>query len=523
MLAALSSALLAPAAPALAGEALLGVTQGPTPEMVRIDAAAPQSPAARAPVAGLLAGEVVEAIDQRPASGQVLVLTSVDRVLLLDPATGALTQPGLPLEPALFAAGQASGVDVNPTVDRLRLVNVADENLRFNPLAFAPVDGDAVMAGVQPDTPLAFIGTDPNAGADPAVVASAYDRNDNDPGTATTLFGIDSGLDALVRQGAVDGNAGDVAGGGSPNGGLLTTIAPLGVDGDGATSFDIAGPPGGGGTGWAAIRRVGEAASTLYAIDLSPGPVAARASAVGAIGAGPLAGMTVLRGGAIRAAAPPPAPEGAGQAVVRVERGGETLAPTSLAFRTSDRTAVAGRDYVAVSGTLDFAQGLRAVDVAIPVLQDAAGEPPEVLALELGAPTGGAVLDAPLVAVEIADDDAPAAADTTRPGYRQTPRRPRSLAALRRTPVMRVRVSCTEACRLRLSLSLKSIRLGTARASLRAAGAAVVTLRLSRAGRRALIGPSRLAGRATLVLRATATDPAGNVTTRRQSLRVPRR
>ena len=278
-----------------------------------------------------------------------------------------------------------------------------------------------------------------------------------------------------MRQGAVDGNAGDVAGGGSPNGGLLTTIAPLGVNGDGATSFDIAGPPGGGGTGWAAIRRVGEAASTLYAIDLSPGPVAARASAVGAIGAGPLAGMTVLRGGAIRAAAPPPAPEGAGQAVVRVERGGETLAPTSLAFRTSDRTAVAGRDYVAVSGTLDFAQGLRAVDVAIPLLQDAAGEPPEVLALELGAPTGGAVLDAPLVAVEIADDDGPAAADTTRPGYRQTPRRPRSLAALRRTPVMRVRVACTEACRLRLSLSLKSIRLGTARASLRAAGAAVVT------------------------------------------------
>ena len=88
---------------------------------------------------------------------------------------------------------------------------------------------------------------------------------------------------------------------------------------------------------------------------------------------------------------------------------------------------------------------------------------------------------------------------------------------------MRVRVACTEACRLRLSLSLKSIRLGTARASLRAAGAAVVRLRLSPAGRRALIGPSRLAGRATLVLRATATDPAGNVTTRRQSLRVPRR
>jgi hypothetical protein len=70
ILAALSSALLAPAAPALAGEALLGVTQGPAPEMVRLDAAAPQAPATRAPVVGLLAGEAIEAIDQRPRPGR---------------------------------------------------------------------------------------------------------------------------------------------------------------------------------------------------------------------------------------------------------------------------------------------------------------------------------------------------------------------------------------------------------------------------------------------------------------------
>jgi Domain of unknown function (DUF4394)/Calx-beta domain len=519
----LSSALLAPAAPALAGEALLGVTQGPAPELVRLDAAAPQAPATRAPVIGLLAGEVVEAIDQRPATGQVFALTSINRVLLLDPATGALSQPGAPLEPTLFAAGQPSGIDFTPTVDRLRLVNANDDDLRFNPLLFAPVDGDAGTAGVQPDAPLAYIATDPNAGADPAVVAAAYDRNDNDPATPTTLFGIDSALDALVRQGAVDGNAGDVMGGGSPNAGLLTTIGPLGIDGDGTTSFDIAGPPGSGGTGWAAIRRAGGAASTLYAVDLSPGPVASRVSAAGAVGAGPLAGLTALRGGAIRAAAPPPAPEGAGQAVVRVERGGETLTPASLAFRTADRTAVAGRDYAAVAGTIDFAQGQRSVDVAIPLLQDPAPEPPEVLALELGAPTGGAVLDAPGAAVEIADDDGPAAADTTRPGFRQTARKPRSLAALRRTPVMRVRVACTEACRVRLTLSLRRIRLGNGRTVLRAAGAATATVQLSPAGRRALIGPSRLRGSAVLVLRGRAIDAAGNVSARRQALRVPRR
>ncbi len=520
-IAALSAALLAPA-PAFAGEAMLGVTEGPAPEIVRFDAAAPQTPAFRAPLQGLLAGETVEGIDQRAATGQILALTSINRVLLLDALTGALSQPGLPIEPALLSAGQAAGVDVNPAADRLRLVNAANDNLRFNPLTFAPVDGDTGAAGVQGDAPLAYIVGDPNAGADPAAVAAAYDRNDNDPGTATTLFAVDGALDALVRQGAVDGNAADAAGGASPNGGLLTTIGPLGVDSDGSASFDIAGPPGGGGAGWAALRQVGQAASTLYAIDLTPGPVAARANALGVIGGGPLVGMTVLRGGVVRPAPPPPAGEGAAQAVVRIERGGETLAPASLSFRTADRTAVAGRDYLPVAGTLDFAQGERAKDVAVPLVADAAPEPGEALALELGTPTGGAVLDPAVVAVEIADDDFAAGADRTRPGYIQVARRPRSLDALRRTPVMRVRVACTEACRIRLTLRLKRLVLGTGRASLPRAGTRQAVVRLSRGGRRALVGPSRLAGSAVLVLRATATDPAGNVTTRRTSLRVPR-
>lgn len=52
---------------------------------------------------------------------------------------------------------------------------------------------------------LAFDAGDPNAGANPAVVAVAYDRNDNDATTATTLFGIDTGLNALVSVGGVNG------------------------------------------------------------------------------------------------------------------------------------------------------------------------------------------------------------------------------------------------------------------------------------------------------------------------------
>jgi hypothetical protein len=87
---------------------------------------------------------------------------------------------------------------------------------------------------------------------------------------------------------------------------------------------------------------------------------------------------------------------------------------------------------------------------------------------------------------------------------------------------MRVRVARTEACRVRLALRLRSVLLGTGRAVLARGRRRRVTIRLSRAGRRAPIGPSRLRRSAVLVLLATATDPAGNVTTR-QRLRVPRR
>lgn len=518
---ALAAVALAPAAPALAGEAVLGVTQGAAPEVVRFDTAAPGALSFRAPVVGMISGESVTSVDQRPASGQIYLHTSLARILLLDPATGLLAQQGGQIDPVLFGFGQAGGIDFNPTVDRLRLVNVSADNLRWNPLTSAPVDSNTGTPALDADTDLLFAAGDPNVGANPDVVATAYDRSDNDGATPTTLYGVESGLDIVVRQGGVDGTP-------SPNLGDLFTLGGLGVNVDSTASLDIAGPAvgAGAGTAWAAMRPVGQTASTLYTLNLAEGAAGNRATAVGTIGGAPLAGMTVLRGGAIRGLTPPPAGEGAGQMVVRVERVGEALEPASLAYRTVDRTAVAGRDYGAVAGTIDLARGQRSADVAIPLLQDSTVEPGEALALELGAPTGGAVLDTPVVTVEIADDDAASAVpprDTTRPGYRQTVRRPKSLAALRRARLLRVRVTCTEACTVRLVLNLKGIRLGTGRATLAAAGSRTATVRLSRAGRRALIGPSRRTGRATLALRATATDPAGNATARRAAIGLSRR
>ena len=45
------------------------------------------------------------------------------------------------------------GFDFNPTVDRLRLVNAANDNLRFNPLTFAVVDSDNNPANGTQATP----------------------------------------------------------------------------------------------------------------------------------------------------------------------------------------------------------------------------------------------------------------------------------------------------------------------------------------------------------------------------------
>src|SRR5436309_896480 len=62
--------------------------------------------------------------------------------------------------------------------------------------------------------------------------------------TTTTLFGIDSNLDVLVRQGSVDGTPV------SPNTGQLFTVGPLGVNTTNLVGFDISGTTG---TAYAAL------------------------------------------------------------------------------------------------------------------------------------------------------------------------------------------------------------------------------------------------------------------------------
>jgi hypothetical protein len=215
-------------------------------------------------ITGLAQGESVLGIDFRPANGQLFALTTASRVYTINPFTGAATQIGS-APSATAVNGQSFGFDFNPTSDRIRTASDGDQTLRLNPNngALAAVDGT-----------LAFAAGDPNAGQNPNIVGSAY-TNNFAGSTSTTLYSIDSNLNALVTQGSV-GSAPI-----SPNSGQLLTVGPLGVDTTDMVGFDIAQ---GTNAAFASLTQPGARASNLYTINLTTGA----ARLVGPIGGGRL-------------------------------------------------------------------------------------------------------------------------------------------------------------------------------------------------------------------------------------------
>jgi Domain of unknown function (DUF4394)/PEP-CTERM motif len=145
--------------------------------------------------------------------------------------------------PALFAAFAGYGVDFNPVVNALRIVNEADQNLRI-------VDGGTGAVNV--DTNL-------NPG-NPNVVGAAYSNNFAGA-TVTTLYDIDTGLIQLVTQGSLNGSPT------LPNTGTLFPVGPLGVIIFGQNvGFDISAS-----TGVAFASLQVPLNSNLYTINLGTG------------------------------------------------------------------------------------------------------------------------------------------------------------------------------------------------------------------------------------------------------------
>ena len=190
-------------------------------------------------------------LDFRPFNGQLYAIVSNGATLQLvtiNPATGSVTNVGgtMPVTNDNFF-----GFDFSPSADVLRIVGDADLNRRINP-------NDGTLLGN--DTTLAYAAGDLGVGTNPNVVHIAHDRN-NASAAATTLFGIDSGTNTLVRIGGVDGTP-------SPNGGQLFTVGSLGVDPTSFGGFDI---QGGSNIAYTVLRVSGT--NNLYTIDLSTGAV----------------------------------------------------------------------------------------------------------------------------------------------------------------------------------------------------------------------------------------------------------
>jgi len=221
---------------------------------------------------GLMPGDAVVGMDYRVARGVLFALTRTGRLYTVNTGTGQLTLVG---QSAIgdVLAGQAVGVDFNPTVDRIRVVTGAGQNLRLHPDTGALVSRDPALA---------YAASDAQAGKSPRVVAAGYTYNtQNDK--LTTNYVIDAALGTLVVQGSIEGAQPVV----SPNTGQLFTVGTLGTGPLDDVSFDIADVNN---AAYIAATRAGSVQPVLYRVDLASG----RAQRVGALPwSGPLRGMAI--------------------------------------------------------------------------------------------------------------------------------------------------------------------------------------------------------------------------------------
>ena len=241
-------------------------------KLVSFNAGSPGTVRSWARITGLADGETVASIDFRPANGKLYAVTTTGRLYTIDTASGGATRVGT-ADTSAFMKSKDVALNFNPTVDRIRLVGAAGENMRLHPDTGAIVDANPNQDGVQLDGALAYAGSDMYAGRKPVVTGTAY--TNSVPGAkGTTNFAVDSSLGVLVTQGTREGTPTPV----SPNTGQLYTVGPLGVKTVGPVAFDIAAATN------AAFASIVSANGkpALYEIDLRSGA----ATMIGVIGSG---------------------------------------------------------------------------------------------------------------------------------------------------------------------------------------------------------------------------------------------
>ena len=166
---------------------------------------------------GLAANETVVQIDFRPANEQLYGLTSNNRIVTIDPTSGAATL--VSTTPFTTATLVSPVMDVNPIDDYLRVISsssgsTAAFNGRVNPTNGMLIQTDAVPT-FDPD--------DVNDGEVPQLAAIAY-TNSRTNATTTTLYGLEVTTQTLVRI---------------TNAGVLTTVGTLDRGFVSQAGFDI--------------------------------------------------------------------------------------------------------------------------------------------------------------------------------------------------------------------------------------------------------------------------------------------
>ena len=164
-------------------------------------------------ITGLVGDTSLVGIDYRPKTGVLYALGNGGGVYTIDEKTAVATLR-VNLDPPTPLVGTSFDVDFNPTVDRMRVVSDAGQNLRINVETGATTSDPGLNNGAVP--PVAVTG----------VSGAAYTNNDADPNTNTTLFDVNAALDQVAIQSPA--NAGAVV----ATGGLL-------VDAGADVGFDI--------------------------------------------------------------------------------------------------------------------------------------------------------------------------------------------------------------------------------------------------------------------------------------------
>ena len=166
------------------------------------------TPSAAVAITGVTAGETLVGMDVRPQNQDLYALgvnatTDTATLYHVSAQTAVATAVGTASSiafttdgatPVDFADPATVGwdIDFNPAVDRVRVVAGNGVSFRINPNTGAAVDGNAGVAGVNPDGSI--------NGGSTTVDGAAYTNNRPNNGNITTLYTVDATTDSLFIQ-----------------------------------------------------------------------------------------------------------------------------------------------------------------------------------------------------------------------------------------------------------------------------------------------------------------------------------